>query len=69
MNKPRAEFLADAHVTELKVNGKRVRVTSAPVTRLADVLRDELGLTGTKIGCNADCVAAACRQARPPFKC
>ena len=58
MNKPRAEFLADAHVTELKVNGKGVRVASAPVTRLADVLRDELGLTGTKIGCNAgDCGA------------
>jgi CO/xanthine dehydrogenase Mo-binding subunit/aerobic-type carbon monoxide dehydrogenase small subunit (CoxS/CutS family) len=32
--------------------------TAAPVSRLADVLRDELGLTGTKIGCNAgDCGA------------
>ena len=58
MNKPRAEFLAGAGTTSLKVNGKRVRVSSPPVTRLADVLRDELGLTGTKIGCNAgDCGA------------
>ncbi len=58
MNKPRAEFLADAGVTTLKVNGKTVRVAGAPVSRLADVLRDELGLTGTKIGCNAgDCGA------------
>ena len=41
-----------------KVNGKRVRFTGAAVARLSDVLRDELGLTGTKIGCNAgDCGA------------
>ena len=41
-----------------KVNGKRVRYSGAPVARLSDVLRDELGLTGTKIGCNAgDCGA------------
>lgn len=41
-----------------KVNGKRVRFNGAPMARLSDVLRDELGLTGTKIGCNAgDCGA------------
>jgi CO/xanthine dehydrogenase Mo-binding subunit/aerobic-type carbon monoxide dehydrogenase small subunit (CoxS/CutS family) len=40
------------------VNGRTVSVDCPPVTRLADVLRDELGLTGTKIGCNAgDCGA------------
>jgi CO/xanthine dehydrogenase Mo-binding subunit/aerobic-type carbon monoxide dehydrogenase small subunit (CoxS/CutS family) len=40
------------------VNGREVSVDCPPVTRLADVLRDELGLTGTKIGCNAgDCGA------------
>ncbi len=53
----------DAHQTqgdalELNVNGKPLQVNSPAVTRLADVLRDELGLTGTKIGCNAgDCGA------------
>jgi aldehyde oxidoreductase len=40
------------------VNGCDVEVHVAPETRLADVLRDALGLTGTKIGCNAgDCGA------------
>ncbi len=58
MNKPNAEFLEKAATTSLKVNGKTVKVTAPPVTRLADVLRDELDLTGTKIGCNAgDCGA------------
>jgi CO/xanthine dehydrogenase Mo-binding subunit len=42
----------------LTVNGAAVTVSLPPVTRLADALRDELGLTGTKIGCNAgDCGA------------
>jgi len=40
------------------VNGTARRVSAPPADRLADVLRDELGLTGTKIGCNAgDCGA------------
>ena len=40
------------------VNGKPVSVTAPPLRRLADALRDDLGLTGTKIGCNAgDCGA------------
>ena len=40
------------------VNGRPVAVATAPIRRLADVLREELGLTGTKIGCNAgDCGA------------
>lgn len=40
------------------LNGRAVEVRVAPGRRLADVLRDDLGLTGTKIGCNAgDCGA------------
>ena len=40
------------------VNGRPVRVGSRPLARLADVLREELGLIGTKVGCNAgDCGA------------
>ncbi len=43
---------------KLSVNGKARDLTCPPVTRLADALRDELKLTGTKIGCNAgDCGA------------
>jgi aerobic-type carbon monoxide dehydrogenase small subunit (CoxS/CutS family) len=39
-------------VVELTVNGRRHRV-DAPVGRsLADMLRDEIGLTGTKVACN-----------------
>ncbi len=56
MNRPRAEFLSET--IELKVNGRKLRAGAPRDARLADVLRDELGLTGTKIGCNAgDCGA------------
>jgi carbon-monoxide dehydrogenase small subunit len=36
---------------QLEVNGKRHRVTVAPMKRLLDVLRDDCGLTGAKEGC------------------
>ncbi|MGI9524724.1 MAG: molybdopterin cofactor-binding domain-containing protein, partial [Hyphomicrobiaceae bacterium] len=40
------------------LNQGRVRVPADPIERLSDVLRDRLGLTGTKVGCNAgDCGA------------
>jgi aldehyde oxidoreductase len=40
------------------LNGKPVTVAVDPACRLADALREGLGLTGTKIGCNAgDCGA------------
>ncbi len=40
------------------VNGHPVTVTAGPATRLSDVLREELALTGTKVGCEAgDCGA------------
>ncbi len=41
-----------------EVNGEPVSVRAHPVTRLSSLLRDELGLTGTKVGCDAgDCGA------------
>ena len=40
------------------LNGAPTEVHAPPATRLADLLRDTIGLTGTKIGCNAgDCGA------------
>jgi len=44
------------------VNGRPASLAVDPMRRLADVLRDDLGLTGTKIGCNAgDCGACTVR--------
>ena len=43
-------------LVEFRVNGAETRLEVAPLVALADVLRDELGLTGTKLGCRAgDC--------------
>jgi aerobic-type carbon monoxide dehydrogenase small subunit (CoxS/CutS family) len=39
-------------VTELKVNGHEYEVHADVGQSLADTLRDDLGLTGTKIACN-----------------
>ena len=40
------------------LNGRRADATSSPGTRLSDALRDEFGLTGTKVGCSSgDCGA------------
>jgi len=40
------------------LNGTAAQVVADPLRRLTDVLRDDLGLTGTKIGCDAgDCGA------------
>jgi xanthine dehydrogenase YagT iron-sulfur-binding subunit len=36
----------------LKVNGKRIKTTVEPRTTLAELLRDKLKLTGTKVVCN-----------------
>jgi aldehyde oxidoreductase len=56
MNKPLD--LPTLQTIRLHLNGKPVEVATAPGKRLSDALRDDLGLTGTKIGCQAgDCGA------------
>src|ERR1700676_687816 len=40
-----------AKLIELEVNGKKYSVQSDPEAPLLGVLRDEIGLTGTKYGC------------------
>jgi hypothetical protein len=48
-------------MVSLNVNGLSVEVKAAPDTPLLWVLRDHLGLTGTKFGCGiAQCVPAPC---------
>jgi len=45
---------------ESEVNGKHVTLEAYPMARLLDVLREELGLTGTKEGCGeGECGACA----------
>lgn len=51
---------ADAAATLIafSLNNRKVEVQASPATRLSRVLRDHLGLTGTKVGCDAgDCGA------------
>ncbi|MHA2370678.1 MAG: (2Fe-2S)-binding protein [Candidatus Hodarchaeales archaeon] len=36
---------------ELTINGRRHKLDTEPSRRLLDILRDDLGLTGTKEGC------------------
>ena len=54
---------ADGRATiAFQVNGRAVAVQVDPLRRLSDVLRDDLGLTGTKVGCEAgDCGACTVR--------
>jgi aerobic carbon-monoxide dehydrogenase small subunit len=45
-------------LTKLLVNGEQVELTVAPGERLLDLLRNRLGLSGTKEGCgNGECGA------------
>jgi xanthine dehydrogenase YagT iron-sulfur-binding subunit len=43
---------SEARTIALSVNGKTRHVSVEPRTTLVEALRDNLGLTGTKIGCN-----------------
>ncbi|MEP7013799.1 MAG: (2Fe-2S)-binding protein [Acidobacteriota bacterium] len=43
--------MSTAFATSLEVNGRVVNVSGRPMDRLLDVLREPLGLTGTKEGC------------------
>jgi aldehyde oxidoreductase len=48
----------EANTLAFTVNGKLVKVQAEAATRLTTILRDQLGLTGTKVGCDAgDCGA------------
>jgi isoquinoline 1-oxidoreductase alpha subunit len=44
--------------TSLKINGKATTVQAEPDTPLLWVIRDEIGLTGTKFGCGASLCGA-----------
>jgi CO/xanthine dehydrogenase Mo-binding subunit/aerobic-type carbon monoxide dehydrogenase small subunit (CoxS/CutS family) len=59
VNDPSApELIVGARALRLRVNGVEREVVTDPAARLSDLLRDQLGLTGTKVGCDAgDCGA------------
>ena len=62
MNDPRQTGLTsaaeDAASISFRVNGRERQVAAHPARRLSEVLREQLGLTGTKVGCDAgDCGA------------
>jgi aerobic-type carbon monoxide dehydrogenase small subunit (CoxS/CutS family) len=60
-----------AKSTSFTLNGKKVKVAGDPARMLVDVLRYQLGLTGTKLGCGA-ALCGACTvlvDDEPVFSC
>lgn len=56
-------------MVDLRVNGRRVRVTADADTPLLWVLREQLALTGTKYGCGiAQCGACTVHLAGKPIR-
>lgn len=45
------EYVMSTTKLSFKLNGQSMEVAIAPNTLLIDLLRDDLGLTGTKVGC------------------
>ena len=65
-----ARRLSRAHI-ELLVNGERVEAAIAPHKTLLEVLREDLGLTGTKHGCElGECgTCTVILDGRPQLSC
>jgi xanthine dehydrogenase YagT iron-sulfur-binding subunit len=55
----------------LTVNDRSVQVQVDPATTLVEVLRNDLGLTGTKIGCDRGDISAStvCLDFEPASSC
>ncbi|MBL4611422.1 (2Fe-2S)-binding protein [Halopseudomonas sp.] len=51
-NNPGTGIHAEAHTVALELNGERRELEVQPWTTLLDLLREQLGLTGTKKGCD-----------------
>jgi isoquinoline 1-oxidoreductase alpha subunit len=57
---PRACLMEDTHMAKLKINGRVREVTAEADTPLLWVIREHVGLTGTKYGCGiAQCGACS----------
>ena len=55
---PELGVAADVSSIALSINGRQMAISTSPLRRLSRVLREDLGLTGTKVGCDAgDCGA------------